>query len=66
MKAPENLCFSGVFTAYKMTTMARKEQPPKVFFEKVVHKNFAKFTGKHLCRSFVFNKDAGLRSATLF
>ena len=66
MKAPENLCFSGFFTAYKMTTMARKEQPPKVFFEKVVHKSFAKFTGKHLCRRLVFNKVAGLRSATLF
>ena len=42
-----------------------KEQPPKVFFEKVVLKSFAKFTGKHLCGILVFNKVAGLRSATL-
>ena len=28
-------------------------------------KNFAIFTGKHLCRSFFFNKVAGLRPASL-
>ena len=28
-------------------------------------KNFTKFTGKHLCQSFFFNKVARLRSATL-
>ena len=28
--------------------------------EKGVLKNFAKFTGKHLCQSLVFNKVAGL------
>ena len=33
--------------------------------KKVVLKNFAKFTGKHLCQSLVFNKVAGLRPATL-
>ena len=27
--------------------------------------NFAKFTGKHLCQSLLFNKVAGLRPATL-
>ena len=27
--------------------------------------NFAKFTGKYLCQSLVFNKVAGLRSAIL-
>ena len=32
---------------------------------KCVLKNFAKFTGKHLCQSFIFNKAAGLRPATL-
>ena len=34
--------------------------------KKVVLKNFAKFTGKHLCQSLFFNKVAGLRPATLF
>ena len=29
---------------------------PEVFFKKGVFKNFAKFTGKHLCLSFFFNK----------
>ena len=33
--------------------------------EKSVVKNFAKFTGKHLCQSFIFIKVVGLRPATL-
>ena len=33
---------------------------------KGVLRNFTKFTGKHLCQSLFFNKDTGLRSATLF
>ena len=33
--------------------------------EKGVFRNFAKFTGKHLCQSLFFNKKAGLRPATL-
>ena len=32
--------------------------------EKIVLKNFAKFTGKHLCHSLFFNKVAGARPAT--
>ena len=38
---------------------------PEVFCEKDVLRNFAKFTGKHLCQSLFFNKIAGLRPATL-
>ena len=34
---------------------------PEVFCEKGVVRNFAKFTGKHLCQAFFFNKVAGLR-----
>ena len=30
-----------------------------MFFEKGVIRNFAKFTGKHLCHSLFFNKVAG-------
>ena len=37
----------------------------KVFCKKGVLRNFAKFTGKHLCYSLFFNKVAGLRVATL-
>ena len=33
--------------------------------KKGVLRNFAKFTGKHLCQSLFFNKAAGLRPATL-
>ena len=32
---------------------------------KGVLRNFAKFTGKHLCQNLIFNKVAGLRPATL-
>ena len=38
---------------------------PEVFFKKGVHRNFAKFTGKHMCQSLLLNKVAGLRHATL-
>ena len=38
---------------------------PKVFCKKGVLRNFAKFTGKHLWQSLLFNKIAGLRTATL-
>ena len=34
---------------------------PEVFCKKGVLENFTKFTGKHLCQSFFFNKVAGLR-----
>ena len=33
--------------------------------QKCVLKNFAKLTGKHLCRSIFFNKVEGLKPATL-
>ena len=33
--------------------------------KKGVFENLLKFTGKHLCQSIFFNKDAGLRPATL-
>ena len=33
--------------------------PPEVFCKKGFFKNFAKFTGKHLCQSLFFNKVSG-------
>ena len=42
-----------------------KSSRPDVFCKKDVLRNFAKFTGKHLCQSLYFNKVAGLRPATL-
>ena len=38
---------------------------PEVSYKKGAFKNFAKFTGKHLFRSFYFNKVEGLRPETL-
>ena len=37
----------------------------RCFVKKVFLKNFAKFTGKHLCQSLFFNKVAGLGPAAL-
>ena len=34
---------------------------PEVFCRKGVLRNFAKFTGKHLCQSLFLNKVAGLK-----
>ena len=36
-----------------------QKQPPEVYYKKAVFKNFAMFTGKHLCWSPFFNKVAG-------
>ena len=33
---------------------------PELFYKKGALRNFAKFTGKRLCQSLFFNKDAGL------
>ena len=41
------------------------KQPPEVFLRKGALRNFAKFTGKHLCQRLLFNKVAGIRPATL-
>ena len=38
---------------------------PEVFCRKGVLRNFAKFTGKHLCQSLFFNKVAGLRQVCI-
>ena len=43
-------------------TLKVRSTRPEVFCKKGVLKNFAKFTGKHLCRSLFFNKVTGLRS----
>ena len=38
---------------------------PEEFCKKGILKNFAKFTGKQLCQSLLFNKAAGLKPAIL-
>ena len=43
-------------------TVLFRSSSPEVFCKKSVLRNFAKFTGKHLCQSISFNKVAGLIS----
>ena len=50
------------------TTLWYKDsmEPPEVFYEKGVLRNFIKFIGKHLRQSVFFNKVTDLGPATLF
>ena len=57
----ENTCVRVSFLI-KLQALSLK-QPPEGFCKKDVPRNFAKFTGKHLCQSLFFNKVAGLRPA---
>ena len=50
---------------YQLLLTKLRGSRPEVFCKKGVLRNFAKFTGKELCRSLFFNKVAGLRPATL-
>ena len=43
-----------------------KNQLPEVFYKKAVPKNFATFTGKHLCWNLFFNEVTDLRPEHLF
>ena len=43
----------------------RRSSQQRRSVSKCVLRNFAKFTGKHVCQSLFFNKNAGLRPATL-
>ena len=46
---------------YMMGILTFRSSRPEVFYKKGVLRNFAKFTGKHLCQSLFFNKVAGPR-----
>ena len=56
--------FLFVPNSIKLNGWFVQRQPPEVFYKKGVLRNFAKFTGKHLCQSLFFHKVAGLRPAT--
>ena len=43
------------------TKSRNRSSRPEVFCKKGVLRNYAKFTGKPLCQSLVYNKVAGLR-----
>ena len=46
--------------SFTNTTMTYRNSRPEVLCKKGALKNFAKFTGKHLCQSLFLNKVAGL------
>ena len=60
-RCPDN---SYLFTALSLRRIQKKSRP-EVFCKKGVLENFARFTGKYLCRSICFNNVAGLRPAAL-
>ena len=64
----ENLC-KCIFLNHKgcngVSLVLLLSSLPEVFYEKDVLRNFAKFTGKHLCQGIFLNKVADLRPATL-
>ena len=52
------------FSEIQIQLLNFRSSRPEVFCKKGVVRNFAKFTGKHLCQSLFFNKVAGLRPTT--
>ena len=62
----EKCPFSIFLSLFNQSIFKCKSSFPDVFYEKDVLKNFAKFTGKHLCWRLFFNKVAGCRPAILF
>ena len=53
------------FYDFPVTKTTDRSIRPEVFYKEGVLKDFAKFTGKHLCQRLFFNKVAGLRPAIL-
>ena len=43
----------------RMSAEKYRSSRPEAFYKNGVLRNFAKFTGKHLCQSLFFNKVAG-------
>ena len=62
---PQNKYILKTFTlARQKTTKLFRSSHQRCSMKKGVHRNFTKFTGKHLCQSLFFNKVAGLRPKT--
>ena len=53
--------YFSVMIVYAYKTSNLRSSHRSCSIKKVALKNFAKFTGKHLCQSLVSNKVAGLR-----
>ena len=61
----EHMRTTNCFSDLKHGTRAFRSSRPEVLCKKAVLKNFAEFTGKHLCQGLFFNKVEGLSPATL-
>ena len=53
------VCFSLTYKISLYDFIISKSSRPEVFCKKDILKNFAKFAGKHLCKSLFFHKVAG-------
>ena len=56
-RKPDNNFFSNHYRSRDRSSR------PEVFCKKCVFRNFAKFTGKHLCQRLFFNKVAGVKKS---
>ena len=63
----ENLSFVyfSIYVSLQVHFIRVISSHPEVVCKKGVLRNFAKFVGKHLCKSLFFDKVAGLGKATL-
>ena len=57
---PSSIFMYSFYPQFSCNAMSESSRP-EVFCKKGVLRNFAKFTGKHLCQGLFFNKVAGLR-----
>ena len=57
--------FREYYKIFRSILFTDRSSGPEVFYKKGVLRNFAKFTGKHLCQSLFLNKVPGLGPATL-
>ena len=57
--------FTKLFQKVFQLSLICRNSQRRCSLKKCVPRNFAKFTGKHLCHSFSFNKVASLRPITL-
>ena len=62
----EQRSVSGFRTISFYTAPCSRSSRRRCSVRKGVLRNFAKFTGKHLCQSLFFNEVAGFRAETLF
>ena len=61
------LCYTDSNAMWMRERYAKRNRSsrPELLCKKGILKNFAKFIGKHLCQSHLFNKITGLRSLSL-